>query len=269
VIFGRPALLVAALATAVAAAAAPGEARADGKGIFAASCVQGYAKAFAEIGGAAGELRLKLDNAQELVAKSFKERPPRCEAGAYDYYLDQLMAFVRRALRSGATPQSPKEGWVRAAASMMDFSPRLVPRAEYYADMQRFQAMRKELISLVVEAGAGPLPSALTVAFERTAPAPGAYGPPAAPPPSEPAQQPQPSYQAPAQPSYQAPAQPSYQAPAQPAASTVPSYINFPRDPLPDWAVINLHELRDLLRSGRVDPARAKLEQVIRWVEQR
>ena len=49
----------------------------------------------------------------------------------------------------------------------------------------------------------------------------------------------------------------------------MPAYINFPRVPLPDWAVINLHEVRDLLKSNRPNQARDKLEQVIRWVEQR
>jgi hypothetical protein len=207
--------------------------------VFAAGCVQGYARTFAELGAAADALRLKGTTAQAEVARIFKEPPVRCEAGAYVYFLDQLMAFARRALKSGATPETPKEGWVRAAGAVCAYAPKLVPQAEYSDDMQRFQAAKRQLQALVTEAGAGPQPSALLLAFDRAAPSPGGYGPPPAPPPPPPV---------------------VYQ-------PVVPARISVPNKPLPDWAVVTMHEVRDLIQKGQADVARAKVETIIRWIE--
>ncbi|MCS6913064.1 MAG: hypothetical protein RMK29_21225 [Myxococcales bacterium] len=232
-----------------------------GGGLFGVSCVQGYARAFGEINAAASALRLRLETAQAEVSRAFRDRPGRCEAGAYDYYLDQLLGFVTRALRSGATPQTPKEGWVRAAALLMDYAPQQVPCAEYPHDLERFQAMRQTLLSLVAEAGAGPLPSSLAVAFERAAPVTGAC----APPPSAPA-----TPARPAPPPASTAELPAASVPAElPPSPGMPPHVRFPRVPLPDWGVINLYEMRDQLRQGQEALARERLEQILRWIEQR
>jgi tetratricopeptide (TPR) repeat protein len=141
-------------------------------------CAPAYTAAFAALHESAGALRLKTDVAEAEVAHLFRERPARCEPGAYAVYLGELMRFVRRALRSGATPQTPKEGWVRGALAAAGYAPRTVPQAEYYDDLQLHQAARAELIALLADAGAGPVPSALLPALAASAPVAGAYGPP-------------------------------------------------------------------------------------------
>jgi tetratricopeptide (TPR) repeat protein len=143
----------------------------------APDCARTYTQAFTALHEAAGGLRLKVDGATEEVTRIFRERPARCEPGAYAAYLGEVMRFTRRALRSGATPQTPKEGWVRGAQAAMGFAPLTVPQAEYYDDLQLYQQAKGELIGLIAEAGAGPAPSALLLALSESVPRAGAYGP--------------------------------------------------------------------------------------------
>jgi hypothetical protein len=244
--------------------ASSGVARAEGTGLFAQSCVQGYAQAFGGLNAAAGALRLKADTAEGEVKQIFREAPPRCEVGAYGYYLEQLLTFVRRAMRSGTSPQTPKDGFMRAAAAAAGYGPKSVPQAEYYDDMQRFQVARREVVAMATEAGLGPLPVLVLAAFDRATPAPGAYGPavvPAAPAvPVAPAGTPQAGWGTP----QVAPARP---APAPGASPSMPVRLVVPAAPLPDWAVVSLHEMKEQVRTGREAEALLRLNAILRWVE--
>lgn len=257
-----------ALALAGAVVGSAGAARAQGAGLFAQSCVQGYAQAFGGLNAAAGALRLKADTAEGEVRQIFKEAPPRCEVGAYRYYLDQLLAFVKRAMRSGTSPQAPKDGYMRAAAAAAGYGPKSVPQAEYYEDMQRFQAARREVVAMATEAGLGPLPVLVLAAFDRATPAPGAYGPATLPAAMQAGGAPQIGGAAPVYTPVPAPVPTTVPTPV-PATvpSSMPVRLVVPSAPLPDWAVVSLHEMREQVRSGREAEALLRLNAILRWVE--
>ncbi len=234
------------------------------------SCVQGYAKAFYDLGNQATNLKLKSESAPAETRAIFKSRPARCEVGAYAYYLEQLVKFSKRALRSGATPATPKEGWIRAATVATGYAPERVPQAEYGDDLSRFRAARGEIAALVTEAGAGPLLGALLVSLDRASPVPGAYGP-MRPPQATPfvAASPLPVYStAPTAPAAVCPTPPRpvlYPVTLPPMTS--PQQVNVPTVPLPDWGVVSLHQMSDLIKVGRGEAALDKLDPILRWVE--
>lgn len=223
----------------------------------AQNCAAVYESAFSRIRSATRNGSQTV--ADQEVESLFGPRPSKCEEGAYQKFLDSFEAFAREAIRA-AQPQkvgkkvipatSISEYQLRLAIAAFKKSPLKVPAKETRVAINAYRQTRSNLSAVVEDAGGTMAMNELLAAMAQTRAPEGAEdGPPG---------------EVVTTTTTTPTGTPSTTSPS--TASPVTA-IRVPTIPLPTWAVIKLYEARDAASLKDSDVAKAKLQDIIIWME--
>ena len=223
----------------------------------AQNCAAVYESAFSRIRSATRNGSQTV--ADQEVESLFGPRAPKCEEGAYQRFLDSFEAFAREAIRA-AQPQkvgkkvipatSISEYQLRLAIAAFKKSPLKVPAKETRVAINAYRQTRSNLSAVVEDAGGTMAMNELLAAMAQTRAPEGAEdGPPG---------------EVVTTTTTTPTGTPSTTSPS--TASPVTA-IRVPTIPLPTWAVIKLYEARDAASLKDSDIAKAKLQDIIIWME--
>lgn len=230
----------------------------------AQNCAAIYESAFSRIRSATRNGSQTV--ADQEVESLFGPRAPKCEEGAYQKFLDSFEAFAREAIRA-AQPQkvgkkvipatSVSEYQLRLAIAAIKKSPLKVPSKETKVAINAYRQVRSNLSAVVEDAGGTMAMNELLATMAQTRPPDGADdGPPGETftttttttvPVSTPTT--------------------STPTTSTPSTTSPVTAIRVPTIPLPTWAVIKLYEARDASSLKDSDIAKAKLQDIIIWME--
>lgn len=207
----------------------------------AQQCANRYSEAFPRL-NALGPRNLDLGRAATEVNNLFGPRPDKCEAGAYQRFVESFKDFAREAFRA---PTKTRDGWLRIAMAAAGQSPQRVPAEEHKADVALFRQTRSDLFAIADDAGISPLMQQVLDTFDRS-------GPPGPLPPQVVTIGPGPGVT---------------QAPPTGTGAPNIQQVRVPTVPLPSWAVVSLYEIRESLHLRDPDTAKAKLDALLKWME--
>lgn len=237
------------------AAFAPDLARAE-------NCTTVYDAAFGRIRSSSSHGTSQAAADQEIEGL-FGPRASKCEAGAYQRFLDGFEAFAREAIRAAQPqkvgkrvipPTAASESQIRLAIAAIRKSPLKVPGAEVRVAVNAYRQTRSNLSAVVEDAGStGAMNELLAAMSQVRAPDAADDGPPAGTtttttvtdtPPGTPTT-----------------------TGSDPKTSSNVTAIRVPTIPMPTWAVIKVYEARDAAALRDWETAKSKLQDVIIWME--
>lgn len=227
----------------------------------AQNCAAIYESAFSRIRSATRNGSQTV--ADQEVESLFGPRAPKCEEGAYQKFLDSFEAFAREAIRA-AQPQkvgkkvipatSVSEYQLRLAIAAIKKSPLKVPTKETKIAINAYRQTRSNLSAVVEDAGGTMAMNELLATMAQIRPPEGADDGA----PSE-------VFTTTTTTTTTVPA--STPTTSTPSTTSPVTAIRVPTIPLPTWAVIKLYEARDASSLKDSDIAKAKLQDIIIWME--
>jgi hypothetical protein len=228
-----------------------------------APCGPRIAAAFVQLPelGQRRELSSPARAAEEVRALFGPPRAELCEPGAYERFMEGLRDLSRQAIRTRREPL------LQVAVATAEQAPLRVPAEEGKAAAALYRQVRSDVHATAEDVRPSPLIKKLLEAIDRAGPPASAAGEaPAAAAIGTPGPVAGPAVAGPA---VAGPAVAGPAAAAAPASPPVPVNVpvRVPQGPLPPWAVISLHEARDLLRQQNAVGALGKLEPVLRWMD--
>lgn len=240
------------------AVAAPDLARAE-------NCATVYDSAFGRIRSSSTRGTSQAAADQEIESL-FGPRATKCEAGAYQRFLDGFEAFAREAIRAAqpqkigkkVIPPSPaSESQIRLAIAAIRKSPFKVPAAEVRVAVNAYRQTRSNLSAVVEDAGStGAMNELLAAMAQIKAPEAADDGPPS-------------SSGTTTTTTIPVDTTPGTPTPSggDPKNSSNITAIRVPTIPMPTWAVIKVYEARDAASLRDWETAKIKLQDVIIWME--
>ncbi len=238
------------------AVATPETARAE-------NCAGVYDAAFARIrsSSSSGSNQMAADREVENL---FGPRANKCEEGGYQHFLDGFEAFSREAIRAAqpqkvgkrVNPAPPgSDAMIRLAIAALRKAPNKVPAKEAKAAINGYRQVRSNLSAVVEDAGSTqPMNDLLNAMNQSRAPDSAEDGPPSGDTvtvTTTTTTAPTPSYTPPS---------------TSPKTSSVTA-VRVPSVAMPTWAIIKLYEARDAASLKDSEIAKAKLQDVIIWIE--
>lgn len=227
----------------------------------AQNCAAVYDSAFSRIRSATRNGSQTV--ADQEVESLFGPRAPKCEEGAYQRFLDSFEAFAREAIRA-AQPQkvgkkvipatSVSEYQLRLAIAAFKKSPLKVPGKETKVAINAYRQTRSNLSAVVEDAGGTMAMNELLATMAQTRPPEGADDGSSA--------------EVVTTTTTITSSTPTGTPTTTSTSTTSPvTAIRVPTTPLPTWAVIKLYEARDAASLKDSDIAKAKLQDIIVWME--
>lgn len=234
----------------------------------AQSCAAVYASAFDRIRSSTGRGSTQAGADQE-VESLFGPRATKCEAGAYQHFLESFESFARDAIRAAqpqkvgkrVLPVAPgSENQLRLAIAAIKKTPLKIPANEVRVGLNAYRQVRSNLGAVVEDSGSTAAMNDLVMVMGQIrAPEASEDGPPDSTTTTTT------TTITTTTPTSPGPTTTTTTG-TDPKASNVTA-IRVPTIPLPTWAIIKIYEARDAAGLKDSDTAKNKLQDVIIWIE--
>lgn len=200
-------------------------------------CAYNFANGFARLASLESRATTQ-QQADAEVAGLFGPRPLQCEETAYRTFMENFESFARSAMRA---PAANRERLLRLAIAVIRQAPAKVSENEHPYAKNQYMQMRSNLSATADDVWKDNKPPIVTQLQDAVA----AIGKPekvdAPPPPTE--------------------------VTPPPVTNGAVQMIRVPTQPLPEWAVIQLFEARDLVKAQDLSGIQRRLQAVINWME--
>jgi hypothetical protein len=207
---------------------------------YGETCIPRYSSAFASLEGKVYQAGTQA-GADAAIEELFGPRPQTCEDGAYELFLTRYEEFASLAVRKGSPKKKAEqnENYLRLAIAAIRKGPMRINAKDAKAMQHNLKQVKSNVNARADEYGSkeGPTPMMLSLL--------GAIGNTLEP-------------------------QVITEAPPLPPGGNPNNVqqIRIPLQPMPDWAIVKLYEIRDHAKNGDVAAVQIKLQDVINWVEQ-